>query len=197
MHENDSIQTKFMLSHSSRKDYANLMKIDWEILLDPNLELRLSSKDLLILKLYFALMGKDYYINSTKVFVGLCKKFFIVNKLNLCISLLVFYRKKARAMNPELTFNFSVENIEKIKSLLHVIKSEVALLSDAKTIHLFDLFAVMVNEALQFANLVPNSRSGKEDQIMKSLKKYEKIKKRMQRLFSIVHNNNNNNKSTC
>jgi len=59
------------------------MKIDWEILTNTDMEQSLSSRSIAILKLYFALMGKEYHMYSKKVFIGLAKKFFSINKSSL------------------------------------------------------------------------------------------------------------------
>ena len=78
------MNTRFSLSAPLKKEYNGLMRMDWEILTDINIEHNLSPKDILILKLYFSLMGKEYCINSNKIFVGFIKKYFSFNKANLC-----------------------------------------------------------------------------------------------------------------
>ena len=98
------------------------------------------------------------------------------------------YKPIARALNPEIVFNFTGENVEKIRCLLHGLKTEAALLADAKTSHLFDLFAVIINEALQHAQIVPNTRMKRLEDMAKSIKEHEKTKKVMQRLFNLSHN---------
>ena len=164
------------------------MKIDWETLNDSSLEQKLSQKDTLILKLYFALMGKDYYTtNSTKLFLGLCKKFFGANRPNLCTTC-THHTIIARVMNPETAFHFTGENIEKLRVLLHSIKAEASSLAGAKTTHLFDLFAIIVNEGLQYAQVIPSVRMTQLDELARSVKKHERTKKLMQKLFNIAHN---------
>ena len=76
---------KFAMLPGTKKEYESLLRIDWEVLGDSQLEQKLTAKDVIILKLYFAFMGKEYYNSVGKVFIGLCKKFFGVNKANLCM----------------------------------------------------------------------------------------------------------------
>eukprot|EP00826_Nyctotherus_ovalis_P064893 TRINITY_DN9529_c0_g1_i17.p2 TRINITY_DN9529_c0_g1~~TRINITY_DN9529_c0_g1_i17.p2 ORF type:complete len:151 (+),score=43.57 TRINITY_DN9529_c0_g1_i17:349-801(+) len=147
------------------------MKIDWEILTNADMEQSLSSRSIAILKLYFALMGKEYHMYSKKVFIGLAKKFFTVHRSSL-----------AHAMNPESTFSFTCENIERVRVLLRNIKSEIGA---ARSIHLFDVLTAIVNEGLRFAQTVHNSRANRVEKSV--IRRYEKIKNFLQRILVIAN----------
>jgi len=84
------------------------------------------------------------------------------------------------AMNPETTFSFSIENIEKVRVLLHSVKSEI---NSTRSIHLFDVLTAIVNEGLRFAQTVHNSRGNRMEKSM--IKRYEKIKSFLQRILAI------------
>ncbi len=56
------------------------------MLLSPRLDQILSAKDLTILKLYFALMGKEVKSATKKAgFIQMCKQFFATHKAELRI----------------------------------------------------------------------------------------------------------------
>ncbi len=171
---------------STKREFDRMLRSDWELLCDPQLEQRLTAKDVIILKLYFALMGKEYYHNTTRTFVSLCKKYFGICRSNIGIISISLPLMIGRAMNPENAFSFVSENVEKVRGLLQTLKSEAAQLADTQNSPLFDLLAVIVNEGLQFAQLVPNPRTAHLEEMARNIRKYERVKKVIERLYGMA-----------
>ena len=84
-------------------------------------------------------------------------------------------------MDPEISFNFSKENLSKIKELLYKIKPEAEVLTEPKSTHLFEVLAMVINEGLHFAQIVQDSQ-GKA----KYLKELEKRANLIQRIVAII-----------
>ena len=146
------------------------------------LEQRLSPKDLTILKLYFAFLGKDYYNNANPAFIALCKKFFISHKWHLCIHVVL---NIAHAMDPEVSFLFSVECIEHIKVLLITLKADMPSLQHSSNPHLFDTLASVLNEAMEHAHIIPAAHPKQLEEISSKIRLHECLKISLQKLFKL------------
>eukprot|EP00826_Nyctotherus_ovalis_P035967 TRINITY_DN313_c0_g1_i7.p1 TRINITY_DN313_c0_g1~~TRINITY_DN313_c0_g1_i7.p1 ORF type:complete len:434 (-),score=114.14 TRINITY_DN313_c0_g1_i7:165-1466(-) len=157
--------SSFKLSEAARNDYDSLKPEDWSVLLEPKLESIVSPKDVTILKLYFAFMGKDDWVLKNEDFVRQCKEFFNVNKADLKYT-----------MEPEISFVFKEETIKKVVELLLILKSQVADINGASGFAVFDILAAVVIDALKFSQLVPGAQESEVDRITKEIAKYKKIK---------------------
>ena len=168
-----------MLSIGTKKTYESLLKSNWEIL--SNTKIEFSPKNLFILKLYFALMGKKYHVYFNKAFIPLIRHFFELHKDDLCIS---SNNSLARAMNPETAFDFGAENVEKLRTLLLSVKAEAAVLTESKSEYLFEVLAMVVNEGLHFAQVMQDKKEYHTEEAVQVL---EKKMRRIKKLAIIIH----------
>ena len=160
----------FRLSETTKHDYDCLKEEDWNVLLDQRLEMIVSPKDVTILKLYFAFMGKDKWALKNEDFVRQCKEFFKEHQINL-----------KSAMKAETYFIFKEETIKKVVELLLILKSQVADINGASGFAVFDVLAAVVIDALKFSQLVPGAQENELDKIIKEINKYKKIKATLQK----------------
>lgn len=75
---------RFKLSEGSKKDYLEFsQKKEWDRLIECCSTQQLSSKDIVILRLYFAFLGRDWNQSTSSHFIKQCHKFLVENKAKL------------------------------------------------------------------------------------------------------------------
>lgn len=87
-------------------------------------------------------------------------------------------------MNPETAFDFGIENVEKLRTLLFSVKAEAAVLTESKSARLFEVLAMVVNEGLHFAQIIQDSREFRAEEAYRVL---ERKARTMQRAAIIIH----------
>jgi len=155
----------FVLSEKSRKYFNKIRMEDWEKTRKMICEERISERDLIILKLFFGLMGMQWvYFDD---FIDKCKSFLQVDiNSNFRIIRVVI-------MDPVEMFNFERENVERLGKLMFIINPTLLNLPPKKIITFFDILAVVVTEGLLFARLIDVNTI--VDQELENLRKEKEI----------------------
>lgn len=129
-----------MLSQDTKRKYQRL---NWEVLFDPFMEKWLSEYDILILRTYFAFLGKKVTGSTNEEFIELSKRFFQLHRDNIALML-----------NPEKGFKFSKKTnllcLELMDNLVQ--KNQI----QPSKHDILNVFASAIQEAFDYIRLSPS-----------------------------------------
>jgi len=133
------------------------------------------SKDIMIIQLYCVFLGMEVSDEKNEFALQL-SGFLRENKGNLL-----------KAFEPETNFDFSKENIRKIKELLLKLKEgTIELTNNTSNIKLFDVFASIILEGLQCAQIIPYTAEAELDEISEEIAKFSSMKSFLSRIQQII-----------
>ena len=75
----------------------------------------------------------------------------------------------AKALNPELTFKFGEDNIARLQELLVTMQANQFDIASASGSPVFDVFASVIIEAMQFAHIIPSPQETQLAELAKEL----------------------------
>ena len=140
---------RFKISPELRADFKDALAENSAELMNCCSGYDLKPKDIVVLKLYFAFMGRRFSDKHNNLFMRQTYRFLFENKGHLL-----------KALDPDTEFRFSEEVLDSVKELIAVFKEEGFRNSDVSELPLFDRFTSVLIEAMQYANLIPNPNVG-------------------------------------
>ena len=89
-------------------------------------------------------------------------------------------------MHPEECFVFTDDNLMRVKDLLYSFRGETFDLSQTSKRQVFDILASVLIEALQFAQIIPNSTTTHLHQLKKEINYYSIVQNGLNNMLTIV-----------
>lgn len=90
-------------------------------------------------------------------------------------------------MNPEKFFVFSEENLKNIKGQLLNLKANTLVISGNSKHFIFDLFASIIIEALQFSKIIPFTQETQVAGIKKELDSCSIVKEKLKKFLTLTN----------
>ena len=158
---------RFLLSKDLMRDFKQLSG-QWNKLTRALSENELGPKDLVILRLYFSFLGKNYSEKNAS-FVKQVLKFLAENRNSLDFT-----------MNAETHFVFLDPIKEKVKLLLISSSSEEFTQKKTSELRIFDVLTNILIEAMQFSNLIPYNVENEIEELQDGLLQCSSSKKQLE-----------------
>ena len=89
-------------------------------------------------------------------------------------------------MDPETNFDFREENVDRIRDLLQYLKEETIEIATVSEVKIFDVFASVILEGLQYAQIIPQTLESELDDVAKEMGYCAGARKSLQKLLKIV-----------
>ena len=97
-------------------------------------------------------------------------------------------------LDPNLSFDFSPENMDNVRRLLDYLKLEQNETVSSSNLKVFDVMASIIIQAMQYAKLVPSSLENQLNEIRVIEKQINSEIQKLQKFMKIANNKTNQNK---
>lgn len=139
MHEIEKKKSVFSLSDACHEKFLETIQTDITPLMETLSNYQLKKKDIVIMKIYFSFMAREYSGRHDNLFMRQTHRFLYENRDDI-----------EDALDPILHFKFTNDVIFQVKNLLGEFLDSSFIDSEISEISLFDSFTGIIIEALQY-----------------------------------------------